>query len=284
MFLFFLLSATNLFAQAAYQLTLSTGCGKKPVKTGTFTLTAKDGRSATRSFLVQVPADYKPSQSYALVFVFHGAGGSSQQSYSWGLQNAKGAPETAIFAFPQGVNFQNDGIGWDDRRGGYDLPFFDNMVTVLKNDYCIDSGRVFAAGFSWGGDFVTSLSCNRGDVLRGAAVNSASDEYKNTHDYATYAGLPCPSRHRPATRFVHAVDADFAYPAPDFATTSQLFRYFNGCSAQTRKIYSSSSVISCITYGSCQSELVECAFDKRIGHALPPNWPQDTWDFFASFH
>jgi hypothetical protein len=82
-------------------------------------------------------------------------------------------------------------------------------------------------------------------------------------------------------RFGHAVGGDKEYPAPDFATTSKLFQYFNGCAAGSTPAKSSTPVMTCRTYNACASEYTECAFDTRIGHTLPPNWPQDTWDFFS---
>jgi poly(3-hydroxybutyrate) depolymerase len=263
--------------------TATVGCGKLAAHTGVFNLTTTDGLGKVRTFLVQVPADYNPTKAYALTFVFHGAGASSSQSYSWGLQNVSGASEAGIFVFPDGVAFKNYGVGWDDRTHGYDMPFFDNMVKKLETSYCVNSARVFAAGFSWGGDFVTALTCTRGNVLRAAAINSSSDEFNDRTNYLTYQDLPCPTTSHPPIRFEHAVGGDGAYPAPDFATTSKLMQSFNACSAATAAVHSSTTAMTCVSHNSCAKEFIECSFNAAIGHALPPNWAADTWAFFQTF-
>jgi polyhydroxybutyrate depolymerase len=261
--------------------TRSAGCAK-PAKTGAFTLSALDGSRKTRTYLMEVPPDYSPSQPYALVFVFHGGGGNGTQSAAWGLQRAAGAAASAIFVFPNGINFQRDGIGWDDRKDGYDLPFFDNMKNDLEAAYCIDPQRIFVAGFSWGADFALLLACQRGDELRAVAANSTSDEFKDTSNYLTYQGLPCGARKHPPIRFVHAFEGDSQYPPPDFATTSKLLQFLNSCDTTSTKVQSSSAPLSCVSFDGCASEYLECTFERRIGHVIPPNWAEDTWNFFSA--
>ena len=259
----------------------ASGCGF-PAATGSVNLTAKDGENRTRSYQIQVPSDYDPGHPYALTFVFHGAGGNAAASRSWGLQNAPGAGSQGIFVFPNGINFQHDGIGWDDRSNGYDVPFFDHMLRELASGYCIDPGQVFAAGFSWGGDFAITLACTRGDVLRAVAANSTDDEFKDTANYLTYVNLPCSSRKHPPVRYSHAEGGDQMYPAPDFATTSKLLQHLNACNGASTGIASSTSSQVCVSYDGCAARYIECSFDHDIGHTLPPKWAEDTWGFFRN--
>jgi poly(3-hydroxybutyrate) depolymerase len=274
----------------AVQLDIASASGKSPGcqwtakhSTGVFTWTVVDGNNKTRKFLVQVPGDYDSTKPYSLNFVFHGAGGSSAQSYGWGLQAVAGASEAGIFVFPDGVPYQSYGVGWDDTKNGYDLPFFDHMVKDVETYFCVDKARVFVAGFSWGGDFATSLVCNRGNVIRAAAINSSTDEYTQKADYLTYQGMPCSTTVHPAVRFGHALGGDAEYPAPYFANTSKLLQHFNACSSVTTKAASSTTAMTCSTYNSCSAQFVECSFSASIGHNLPPNWAKDTWAFFSSF-
>lgn len=283
---FLLLCGTSLIAHSAEQshpLIVTAGCKATDARRGLLTELSTDGDHRVRSYLLQVPEDYSAQRAYSLIFVFHGRGGTSEQSHSWGLQNAKGAAENAIFVFPQGIMFRDYGVGWDDSNRGYDMPFFDNMIRDLGSRYCVDKAEIFVAGFSWGGDFVTSLACSRGDVIRAMAVNSASDDYGDQSNYLTYRGLPCPSHQEPAIRFEHALERDSAYPAPSFATTSKLYQAFDRCSSESKPVAATMSTTSCVSYAGCSKELIECSFDPKIGHKLPPNWAQDTWDFFRSF-
>lgn len=257
----------------------SVGCGKQ-VGTGVFKRTTTDGASRTRTYLIQVPATYQPARAYALSFVFHGSGDNGARSLGWGLQNAPGASDAGLFVFPDGINYRNLGLGWDDTNAGYDIPFFDHMVGDVAASYCIDTSRIFVAGFSWGADFATALSCSRGDTIRAIAVNSASDEFSDKANPLSYQNLPCPSKTHPPVRFVHAMLGDSAYPSPYFATTSKLFQYLNACSGAMTNVPASTPVMTCAAYQSCASAVVECAFAAGIGHALPPNWAADTWKFF----
>jgi poly(3-hydroxybutyrate) depolymerase len=259
-----------------------TGGCQKPGNAGLMTLSTLDGNAQSRTFLVQVPAGYAPARAYPVAFVFHGGGGDAKQAFSWGLQRAAGAAEAAIFVFPNGLPLK-DGVGWDDRPDGADLPFFDNMLKKLAAAYCIDAEKIFVAGFSWGGDFVVALACGRGDVIRAVEANSTDDEFKDAKNYLTYQGLPCASHKHPSIRFEHAENGDSSYAPPNFATTSQLFRYLNSCSTATENTPSSTAGTKCVTYSACSGGYAECIFDKRMGHSLPPNWAEDTWKFFASF-
>jgi poly(3-hydroxybutyrate) depolymerase len=268
---------------ALSHFSLSSGCGKQPTVTGQSKIETKDGRGFTRSLIILVPKDYDPHKTYSLVVVLHGSGGTSETTLGWGLQTAKGAAESAIFLFPQGVAYHNSPAGWDDTPSGYDMPFFDTLVSGVEEAYCINRDEVFVAGFSWGGDFAISLSCARGDKIRAVEVNSAGDEFKNKSDAGTYRYSPCASRIHPAVRFQHAANGDSAYSAQEFTTTSQFFVNQNQCSGESKPAPSSTPQISCRVFAGCAHEYTDCAFEANIGHALPPNWPQDTWDFFASF-
>ncbi len=255
----------------------SAGCGKTGSKTGDFTLDAKDGKGNARTYEVLVAAPYDASTPLALSFVYHGAGGTSAQAKGFGLQSAPGASAAGIFVFPQGIAYENDGVGWDDSCGGYDMPFFDAMLAAIEADYCVDESRVFAAGFSWGGDHTTALDCCRGGAFRAVAVGSSTDEFSNEADAATYDDLPCPQATTAAIRFTHATGGDSAYPAPEFATTSALYRSWNTCSSSSTAV----SPSPCVSYDGCASPLVECSYDG-LGHALPSGWGDDTWAFFSA--
>jgi poly(3-hydroxybutyrate) depolymerase len=250
-------------------------------RTGEFSSSTTDGEGRTRSYWVHLPTDYHSKRPYSLVFVFHGANANAMQSRSWGLQQAGAAARDAIVVFPNGISFQSYGIGWDDRSNGYDLPFFDHMLKDLEADYCVDETQVFAAGFSWGGDFAVALACNRGDVFAAIAINSATDEFKDKSNYLTYQDLPCPTHRHPPLRFEHAAAGDSQYPAPYFATTSRLLQSLNSCGTRAASAPAAAGE-SCVTYQGCKSEYVECSFEARLGHVLPPNWAVDTWSFFAS--
>jgi len=260
-------------AHARPSVAPSSGCGK-PAAAGDALGSALDGRGSQRAYLAHVPAGYAGSTPLALVFAFHGAGGSEGDARAYGLEQPAGS--NAILVYPRGVPWSNGAIGWESSCTGYDMIFFDNMLASLAASYCVDLNRVHAAGFSWGGDFVTALACCRGDKLRAVAPASCSDEFVDPTDPRTYRQAPCPATHAPSLRFTHAAASDSGYPAPLFATTSALFRAWAGCSNTTATL-----APSCVSYAGCSTPYVECAY-AGLGHALPSTWAADTWSFFAT--
>ena len=230
-----------------------------------------------RDYEVVVPATYTASTPMALSFVYHGAGGNEANAKSFGLQDAPGAGSASIFVYPQGINFQSYGVGWDDACGGRDVAFFDSMLGYLESNYCIDKTKIFVAGFSWGCDHVTALSCCRGDRIAAVGAASCSDEFSNSADYRTYSNLPCPVSHQAAIRFTHDSNGDGPYSAQQFASTSALYRSFNACTATSVP----TSPSPCVSFQGCSKQMVECAY-PGLGHSLPSGWGTDTWAFFSN--
>jgi poly(3-hydroxybutyrate) depolymerase len=232
-----------------------------------------------RELLLQVPEPYDPNTPLALTFMFHGAGATDQDAVSFfGIQNAPGASTASIFVFPQGIDDQGFHNVWHDFCVGYDTDFFDLMVQQIESQYCIDTSRVFAGGFSWGCDFSVTLASCRGNVIRAIALASCTDEFANNNDFTTYNNLPSPAPTNAAIRYTHQTLGDPAYPAPDFATTTKLIQSFNQCATSSTSV----SPSPCVSYDSCAQPFVECAYDG-IGHNIPPNWGNDTWTFFSGF-
>jgi hypothetical protein len=258
---------------------LSAGCGTTPPHTASYTGSTTDGNGTTRSYDVYLPSAYDSKTPVALTFAFHGAGGSPSSSEAFGIQNATGASAASIFVFPKGIAYETYGVGWDDSCKGRDMPFFDNMLADIESHYCIDESRLFAAGFSWGCDFATALTCCRGNEIRATSNASCTDEYASNTDFTTYDNLACPVKSRTAIRFTHdASGGDSAYPAPLFTTTSKLYQFFNGCPSFTGTLTAG----TCHTYAGCTDPFIECPYTS-LGHATPANWGADTWTFFDSF-
>jgi hypothetical protein len=259
--------------------TRSAGCGTAPPHSANYAATTTDGNGTTRSYAVMLPSPYDKDTALALTVAYHGAGGTVAQAEAFGIQSGTGASSSSFFLFPQGIDFQTYGVGWDDTCGGYDMPLFDHMLSDIEAHYCIDLSRVFVAGFSWGCDQVTALTCCRGDRIRAMSGASCTDEYSDASAYQTYDNLKCPDLGSTAIRFTHdASGGDSAYPKPLFTTTSQLFQFFSGCPPFTGTIPPD----ACHTYAGCADPFIECPY-TNLGHATPSGWGTDTWSFFDSF-
>ena len=243
---------------------ISSGCGNAAAPPGEAVrhLTVQ---GTDRSFIVSAPAAIDPEVPLSLVFVFHGNGGNGEGMKSMGIQNAPGAQDAAVFVFPDGLPFKGFGVGWNGRCDGYDMELFDTIVETLSADYCIDPGRVFAAGFSWGGDMCQSLACCRGDVVRAIAPASGPELYPPGE---------CIDSVRPAFRMTYA-DND-AYPPAMFAERIAFYRTEQGCSETSTPIEPS----PCIAYDDCDQPVIACEY-AGLGHAWPADYGAETWKFFS---
>ena len=220
----------------------------------------------TRSYEVLVPTLYDPDRPLALVLVFHGGLGTSNDAKNWGLQSAPGAATDGIFVFPQGIDFPPYGVGWNESCSGYDMPFFDAMAQSIESTYCVDTNRVFATGFSWGADFTNNLGCCRGDALRAVAPASGAD--------GNYNSVCVPKM--PAFRITYGVPD--AYSQTEFDIVVNLYRNAHQCAAVSDAI----PPTPCVAYRGCDQPVVECGY-AGLGHDLPPNWSADVWSWLSTF-
>jgi poly(3-hydroxybutyrate) depolymerase len=111
------------------------------------------------------------NKPYRLFYTSHWISSTSEavqdQDYYFLKPLAEAANEPAIFVAPQ----SDDGT-WDQ----IDHALFDDILAYVKENLCIDTTRVFATGFSFGGMITYSLSTNHQTDIR-AAVGIAPANY-----------------------------------------------------------------------------------------------------------
>lgn len=145
------------------------GCGKtwNRVKSGSYDFAWSKGK---RTIRIDIPDNYDNNKPYRLVFGMHcmggWAGGVREEGY-YGLKPLD-TEKTTIFVAPEGNGNQ---APWAQD----DYTLFDELLSDLEENLCIDSSRVFSTGFSYGSMFTNGLSRNRQDVLRGVAVYETAD-------------------------------------------------------------------------------------------------------------
>jgi poly(3-hydroxybutyrate) depolymerase len=147
----------------------SDGCGKATtVATGKHSITSTNQQ---RSYIIDIPASYDMNKPYRLFYTSHWIGSTSEavrdQNYYFLKPLAEAANEPAIFVAPQA-----DGATWLEK----DHALFDDLLAYVKANLCIDTTRVFATGFSFGGMITYSLSMNHQADIR-AAVGIAPANY-----------------------------------------------------------------------------------------------------------
>lgn len=170
----------------------SKGCGKDPVLKGTkqyqcqkktwdnpwpnasVDCSAQLFEINGREYYVTFPQNYDKNKPYKLLFANHCMGSSANHMATWVsadrdhispyyAQKAQDTEGNYIFVAPQG----NDNGTWN---GEEDHKFIHQLLTHLEDNYCIDTTRVFATGFSFGAMFTNSLSWEMQNRLRAVAV------------------------------------------------------------------------------------------------------------------
>jgi poly(3-hydroxybutyrate) depolymerase len=147
----------------------SAGCGKATtVTTGKHAITST---GQERTYIIDIPTNYDMNKPYRLFYTSHWISGTSEQVrdgdyYSLKpLASADNVP--AIFIAPQ-----SDGARWQEK----DHALFDDILAFARENLCVDTTRVFATGFSFGGMITYSLSVNHQDDIR-AAVGLSPANY-----------------------------------------------------------------------------------------------------------
>ena len=162
-------SGSNQGTQTNTNVEKSPGCGKDIglPKSGSFDFYWTKGK---RNVKIDIPDNYNKNKAYKLVVGMHcmggWAGGVRDEGY-YGLKPLD-TGKTTIFVAPEG-NGNYAPWGQDD----YNL--FDELLYYLKNQLCIDSSRVFVAGFSYGSMITTGLSWSRQNVIRAVAVYETAE-------------------------------------------------------------------------------------------------------------
>ncbi len=256
----------------------------------------------SRGFAMRLPDNYDNTRPYPLVFGFHWNGGNSKEvdtggsngyiSAHFGLQYMSN--NGAIFVAPDGIN-----AGWAN-SGGRDLQFLDDMIQLIEENYCVDTSRLFANGFSYGGGMSYAIACDRANVFRGVAIYNGAvlSGCENGNDPIAYwqmAGLTdgtCTmDMARPMRdRFVENNGCtpqdppQPPQPPPFLSSGGHVCTNYEGCSGGHPLRW-------CVHQSGHGNAIVDGTGDLYNSCATPPNscsdscpctWvPEDVWTFFS---
>jgi len=114
-----------------------------------------------RRYIVYTPAAYsaQPQKAFPVVFNFHGGGMSMAEQMLYTQMNRAAERHQFIVVYPAGIKQDwNVGFGMSYREGTDDIGFTEALLARLKQDYRIDSSRVYATGLSRGGFFTLRIA------------------------------------------------------------------------------------------------------------------------------
>ena len=128
-----------------------------------------------REYVLHVPDLYSGDDSVPLVFSLHGGSGTATgQRY---LSEMDQVADSAgfIVAYPQGsfvngYSYWNSMIATEGSKGtADDVGFISILIDEISSNYNIDLSKVYACGYSNGGDMAISLACYLSDKISAVA-------------------------------------------------------------------------------------------------------------------
>jgi len=258
----------------------SPGCGQAPtLQNGTINISYNN---ASRNYILRLPDGYDNSHPYRLVFAYAESGASASQVASRDYFRMAGfdGSEDTIFVAPDAAN----GAGsWSNS----DVGFTDAILEELENDLCIDTTRIFATGFSFGGGMAMAIACTRADVFRAVAFFSGADLTGSCP-----STLTTPIAYYASQASEDANGMDITNPMTGEMKQAQ-FAAVNGCTAEpnSTNFPAAGQPHTCTIYQDCSSghPTEYCVFNGPHGwEPVDPgentSWdPPEAWKFITQF-
>lgn len=257
-------------------------CGAKTGVAGTRDITITSG-GLERSFQLDVPESALQGQPVPLLVVYHGVFSNGMQIQADTGFPLKAAAEGFITAAGNGVGQSwNAGVCCNPAQDENidDVGFTRDMVAAIESEYCVDTTRVYAAGFSNGSAMVFRLACEAADLFAAFAPVSGS-----------LALFPCePSQPRPIQILNNVPDPVVSFKLGQFSYGE--FLKYNGCN-DARETAELSPTASCEIAPECAAgATTEFCAVQNVGHHWPggatnPDGQFDAtnavWDFLSGF-
>lgn len=239
------------------------GCGNAQAPRGARNLTIQVN-GTSRTYWLWVPDGYDPNTAIPLMFAWHGSGGDGDEvrrTYFY-LEPAVG--DGAIIVYPDGLPVDGGSSGWDLDAEGIDVKFFDALLASVSEDYCIDRGRVFSTGYSFGGMISHVLGCSRGGQLRGIAPTAGAFFGRSS---------ACPT---PVPAWIAHAPNDDIVDFPLAESARDVWLSTNACGTTTMP----TSPNPCVAYDCADAEVHWCVHNE--GHEWPSFAAEGIWAFFSS--
>ena len=242
----------------------SAGCGLE-AEGGHFSglTTLVDG--VERSYDLFVPTPYDADTPHAVIFSYHGVGGTANTDQFRLDKNSAANDGFSINVAPQGWPSQE----WNENHF---VPFnleasvqvFDQVLDKLAAEHCVDLNRVYVIGHSNGGQMAFHLGCLRGDRVRAIFPSGGRCFSYGPGVCDPYNG-PNSQQCSGAVKVMSVMGEEDVTRHADEEATLAGFRARQGCGAQTEPVEPS----PCLEFQGCNpgEEVASCRIPD-LAHAL----------------
>lgn len=242
----------------------SAGCGKTAPPSGAVDYLKIVAGGKSHDYSRIIPANYDPNEALPLVFSLHCAGLTAQQYRgAQGVSTENGAnAEKAIVIYPEATVTGE----WNETCGGEDMVMLQAIADMAKDNFCINTNRVFLTGFSWGADMTNAAGCCLGKTFRAVQPMSGGE-------MATGGGM-CQT---PTPAYMQTYGTlDEVYSQDSIQGIIGTYGSLQGC----KSTYTMKN--NCKVYDGCAHPVIDCALDG-VHHTIPDDSKAKMWDFFTSF-
>ncbi|KAK2608945.1 hypothetical protein QQS21_002521 [Conoideocrella luteorostrata] len=162
----------------------TSGCGKTHIVQGLGLSISRVVQSGgtDRKYSAHLPANYSKDHQYPTIIGFHG---SSSIGFFFQvdtkLDEARFTGDK-IMVYPDGLGGAWAGANYSKATVSQDLQFVWDMLADLRQNFCVDSARIYATGMSIGGAFVNTVACNATVGGEFAAFAPASGSFYTDND------------------------------------------------------------------------------------------------------
>lgn len=272
--------------------TASAGCGKAAPATASTTATQTvavdpqvDLGAAQRTYLVHVPTAYQPQLPLPLVLIFHGRGSNAAEIEGYSGFSQLADKERFIAIYPQGLKNSAGQTFWDSfdppQEKVDEVAFVSKLLDDAEQKLCIDLHRIYATGFSNGGNMTGMLACRLADRIAAFAPIAG-----NFFDFTEgcHPGRPVALLNSHGT-----ADDVVPYNAPpDVQEWLQQWVQQDGCTTGPIT-FSQVSNVTAMQWTNCQGDVAIFHYRVEGGkHTWPTtlgNFPADEtiWRFFLAY-
>lgn len=142
----------------------SAGCGRAAtIALNSFVARQTAVAMTMRDYYVRLPTGYDANRAYPIVYQFHGCSTAAARQDNNPPVHTSSGTNAIIVRGRAAANC------WDTATTGPDIPYIDAMIADAERNFCVDTTRRFASGYSSGSFMTHRLACIRGALFRGVA-------------------------------------------------------------------------------------------------------------------